>query len=254
MKYIFTDLDDTFLYDLENKKNNMYTAPKKSLEAYNEIINSNVKFIIATGRNYGETVELLKRNNIVCDIIVLDGCVTFDKDTHNLVDYHGISNEDTLMFIDLFTKTNTPFLICDDRNYYGMAYQWAWLPAAIADNDLEVTRFIINGESETLKKAKEVIQPYLEQYDLFEYPTNLVLQNKNSSKGKAILRYCKKHNIELDNICVLGDGINDVSMFEISPNSIYINHGKSMEVKNLSTMQADDFSHGWNQLKEKWNI
>lgn len=250
LKVIFTDLDDTFLYDLENAKNNMYTIPKRSLQAWKEIEAQNITLVIATGRLYGETLELLKRNNINCDVIVMDGCVTFEKENHDLVDFHGISNEDTLELMSLLKKHNLAYFICDDRNYYGMNYQWVWLEQAVKDNDLEVTRLIVHGNETLMHEAKKILAPWNKKFDIFEYPTNLVIQNKNTSKGKAILRYLKKNNIKLNEIAIFGDGINDESMFELKTQSVFIKHGKSQKAKQLATYEADDFLSGWNMLKK----
>lgn len=248
IKAIFTDLDDTFLYDLEKQKNNMYTVPKRSKEALKIILDNNIKFVIATGRLYGETVELLKRNNISCDLIVMDGCVAFDKDEHKLIDYHGISNVQTLEIMKLLRSHNISFFICDDRNYYGMNYQWMWLDQAVKDNDLEITRIIINGNKTLLEEAKKILKPWSSNLDIFEYPTNIVLQNKNTSKGKAILRFLKSHNLNLDEIAIFGDGINDDSMFELNCKSIFIEHGKSKYAKENSTYHAKDFKQGLEKL------
>lgn len=254
LKVIFTDLDDTFLYDYENAKNNMYNVPQKSKDAYNEIVNSGIKFVIATGRLYGEVVELVKRNDLDCDLIVMDGCVAFDKDTHMLTDYQGISNEDTLEMMKLFDSNDIPYFICDDRNYYGLNYQWVWLEQAIKDNDLEVTRIIVHGDKNVTDKAIKILGNYSEKFEIFEYPTNIVIQNKNTSKGQAILRYIEKHNINLDEIAVFGDGINDESMFALNTSSVFIKHGKSQFSKENAKYVANDFAQGWELLKKEYNL
>lgn len=254
LKVIFSDLDDTFLYDLVNKKNNMYTVPKESMEALREIESLGIKFVITTGRLYGEVVELLKRNDIVCDLIVSDGCVAFDKDTHLLTDYQGIENEDILEMMKLLKHENISYFVCDDRNYYGLNYQWVWLDQAIKDNDIEVTRLIVHGDKNITDRAINVLSKFKDKFDIFEYPTNIVIQNKNTSKGKAILRYLDQKNIKLDEVAVFGDGINDESMFALNTQSVFINHGKSDFCKEVATIKSDDFASGWKQLKQFYKI
>lgn len=254
LKVIFSDLDDTFLYDIEKQKNNMYTIPKRSLEALREIESLGIKFVITTGRLYAEVVELLKRNNISTDLIVMDGCVAFEKDTHDLIDFQGISNEDTLQLMKVLKQNNLPYFVCDDRNYYGMNYQWVWLEQAIKDDDLEVTRLIVHGDEKIVSKAIDALKPFNDQFDIFKYPTNIVIQNKNTSKGKAILRFMDKWSLNLDEIAVFGDGINDDSMFELGSQSIFIAHGKSEYAKKTATIIAPDFYQGWQELKKTYNI
>lgn len=248
IKTIFTDLDDTFLYDLEAKKNRMYQIPQRSLDALKQIQDQDIRVVIATGRLYGEVIELLKRNQINLDFIALDGAVCFEKENSNLIDYAGIDSNDALEVIDVLQKNEIEFMICDDRNYYGMHYQWNWLPEAIKSNELEITRFVIQGNQNYLDKAIEVLKDF-DQYDIFNYPGNIILQSKNTSKGKAILRYCLEHDLNIDEVCVFGDGINDESMFETVETSVFISHGKSKRAKELSTYQAKDFLDGWLQIK-----
>lgn len=254
LKVIFSDLDDTFLYDKIKQKNSMYTIPQRSLQALKEIEAANIKFVITTGRLYAEVVELLKRNSISTDLIVMDGCVAFEKDTHKLIDYQGISNQDTLSLMKLMKKNNLPYFICDDRNYYGMNYQWIWLEQAILDDDLEVTRIIVHGNDQIIQKALKVMLPWKNKFDIFCYPTNIVIQNKNTSKGKAIKRFIKKWNMDINEIAVFGDGINDDSMFALKSESVFIQHGKSTYGRENATIIAEDFYDGWCELKTKYDI
>jgi hypothetical protein len=78
------------------------------------------------------------------------------------------------------------------------------------------------------QKLDKKIPRHIESFVSSKY--TLDITNADNSKGKAIKQICLKDNISLDEVAVIGDSHNDISMFEITKHSYAMNEADD-EVK-----------------------
>lgn len=71
---------------------------------------------------------------------------------------------------------------------------------------------------------------------------NVEFSNERSDKGRIIQEYCKIKGIDEDEVAVIGDSGNDLSMIRLFRNS-YAMGNASIEVKQAASYQADDNAH-----------
>lgn len=72
----------------------------------------------------------------------------------------------------------------------------------------------------------------------------------DTSKGKAVSTLCKQLNVSLDDVIVIGDSENDISMLEITKNSYCMQHSKE-NVKKAASHVRDSVASIIYELLEK---
>lgn len=172
-----------------------------NVKAVNKFVDLNNNFIIATGRNFNSLLKEIKEQNINYSYLICnDGSVIYDKD-HNLVRKIAI-NKNTLEKL---------------LNYLSLYFKTIKL-----DNGVELTTNInddIDGVFvlfDDINKAEEVVS-YINQNfnDVHGYLSDnyINIVHIDASKGNAI-KYLQSIN-NYEDIYVVGDGVNDVSMYEV---------------------------------------
>lgn len=94
------------------------------------------------------------------------------------------------------------------------------LEALLAKN-LEIRKVIVfnpDGEFNT-KNRLELIEEFPSLSILSSYPENIEINAKNARKGYGLEKAIEKLGISKDEVAVFGDGLNDLSMFELFPNT-----------------------------------
>ena len=62
---------------------------------------------------------------------------------------------------------------------------------------------------------------------------NIEITSKESDKGKTVKEYCRLKGIKEDEVAVIGDSINDISMFRLFENSYCVRSGQ-LEAKKAA--------------------
>lgn len=248
IKMIVSDLDGTLL-----DKNMMIS--KGNIEAINKVRRQNIRFCIATGRNEQLVKEYIKPLNMTDPLILCNGGVIGHPfQTEKILDI--TLNKDDLREIALYTFKNK--IKC-------MFYTKDYIISALDDNNRldffqernktldkeEQSNFKFISDIETIlshninkivlaehdvSKMNE-IKKILDKYQNFNItswsPGYLDINGKPASKGYALQVLCDHFGYQLDEICVLGDQDNDISMLEIAGISVCMENGVQ-EAKDVS--------------------
>lgn len=99
-----------------------------------------------------------------------------------------------------------------------------------------LTKISIKGDLEVLKGMdKQIVEKLDHSVDTYITATDCIdIVPKGVSKGDSVVWLCKKMGLSLDEIAVVGDSYNDISMLKVTPNSFVMNHGDE-EVKKFGT-------------------
>lgn len=248
MKYIFSDLDHTLLFNGKIRK--------KDLEAIEKWKNAGNKFIIATGRgknmmdiifeNYPNLADYYILNN---GALILDGNKNIlKKDIMNLelakniikeIDKDNflmaIETEDEIYSIGEFKDDICPEVGEKTKN----------IEESYLDNiDLDIIFLNCAPKNSSLKSAIEIYEKLINKYSnnvsIFRNKHWIDIISKNLSKAKGIQNLLEIKGLKPSNIYVIGDSLNDISMFEEYENSYTFNISESL-VKSRSRYTLDNF-------------
>ena len=228
IKLIVSDIDGTLLKEdgtLGSKTNNLLA----------ELMDSGVKFSLATGRLHSAVRGLASEIKLNGAVISLDGSVIKDYSTDKIIFESFIKPSRVkkaiveagkhLVNIALchsdaiyFTENNS--FIPEILSKYGAKYQEVESYDNYINNVLEII-FVSDMQESITKIRDQFIFPRTIGCNISYYRSSskqnmyfLEVRKGGSSKGKAVKRILKHYKMKWANIAVIGDWYNDVSMFE----------------------------------------
>lgn len=252
IKLIVSDMDGTLF------NSNQEISPL-NLAAIKEARKQGVRFMIATGRSVDTIGPTTEKYNLHCGLILLNGAEVRDEDNHIIstinIDYKIIPELNKILnrqgYIPEY-MTNKGSQLCSTREMMERNMGWRMmcldrshtltLEEAIEQGrnsvfqqsltrndtiedmlakDLEIRKIIVfNPDREfNTKNREELIEKFPELSILSSYPENIEINGKYAQKGYGLQKAIEKMGISKEEVVVFGDGLNDLSMFELFPNS-----------------------------------
>lgn len=246
IKYIATDLDGTLFYP-KDKKN---LVSKENLFFLQSFIDNGGKVILASGRSieYGKKVE--KAIGRECILIGYNGAILYENG--ETISSSCIDKDEVKEIIDDVTKIYKlpAVLIMTEKGFYikvregrgifkffyliynkslgnyGEIYHTNNEEFDDAFNNQKIYKlmFFVGITPHKKKQAKELNKMIRNAFTNIESSwCNQVIEitPKNCNKGSRIREYCNLKNIKDDEIFVVGDSGNDISMFKEFPETSF---------------------------------
>ncbi|WP_315081944.1 Cof-type HAD-IIB family hydrolase [uncultured Clostridium sp.] len=235
MKLLASDLDGTLVVGNELKND-------KDLTLINKLKEHGHKLIVSTGRSYDLVIPLIEKYDIEYDYLLLcNGSLIMNR-AHEMVFDEWISNEisnkiindyynnKTLVYLDNYK--NSIFIDNPNLDKYQIGDMMDLFTKKIdiqeamssKDNYKIISLSPVDkdqGKAEQIKD--EIIEKYGEHVEAYRNQFFVDIVPKGCSKGNALKRILKVEDISKDNLYVVGDSFNDVSMFNITHNSYTFN-------------------------------
>lgn len=267
-KYLATDLDGTLLYP-KLKNNYMCKANIDALKVFNKNV------IIVSGRNQLFAKKIcnflsIKETFIACNgaAICCEGKEIFLQhiDTaqlNELIDYVKKTYSKYTMI--LFDSKGNLYSICDDinraietekkhlTNFPKIAYT--------TDKNIDTINELLSKENSIIKI--NVALDYDGKIELYNYLNScnydftlaicngsLEITARGINKGASLKRLTEYMKLSNDDVYVIGDDKNDLSMFNEYPNSFLINHDNNKDLHNKVKHVLDSFKDIKNYIKE----
>lgn len=241
IKLIASDLDGTLL-DEPNR------ISKINLDAIEYAYQKGAKFCFATGR------DLQSVNDITCllkhkPVLLLgNGSEVYDED-ENLVFQNFFNNKYLEEVCEIMNEHDVPHMIFTTDGFYTitdpvevrqrfierigkirnqeMAHIFATNMDKPCNNLVQIediqefakTKKVLKVEgfhynSKPVEDVKKALEKFTELSHLSTGKNNVEVTNLTATKGLALKRYCEYANIKEDEVMVMGDSHNDLSMFE----------------------------------------
>lgn len=241
IKLIASDLDGTLL-DEPNR------ISKINQDAIEYAYNKGAKFCIATGRDLAASKEIIDSFKHKPVLLLGNGSEIYDEN-HKLLLQDFIDNKYLNDILSILHSHNLPHMIFTTDGFYTtMDPKWVQQKfierlqiirnktfADTFENDplkpcnnlvfiQDIEKF--KNEKKILKvegfytnpipveQVKKDLEVFNELSHLSTGPNNVEITNLSATKGLALKKYCELSNIQPDEVMVLGDSHNDLSMFE----------------------------------------
>lgn len=243
LKLIASDLDGTLLnQDQKISPKNRYAISKAQEKG--------VRFVIATGRNYARVQDLLRENQLRCDLLLMNGSEVRDQEG-KIISTINLPRQPLKQVVEMLQNegmesefmTNAETCSIDSREkalfscalrmqcfHPGISFEEG-LKLAHTDPFYTALRFVdgLEGLYETgleLRKIvsyhpdPQVIQRLTRQFNAMEglvcmssFPLNVELTNARAQKGWGLEKAIRAMGIRPEEVVVFGDGMNDYNMF-----------------------------------------
>ena len=266
IKYIATDLDGTLFYPPDKK----HFVSKENLFFVQSFIDNGGKVILVSGRSieYGKQVE--KALGRKCILIGYNGAVLYEN--NNILRSECIDKEEIKNIISDINKTYKipSIMIMTEKGFYikvknsyrllkffyriynklkGKYGEISHFKEKEFDEALENEKvyklmFFIGITNKRKKQAMELNKLIRNIYQNVESSwCNEVIEitPKGCSKGSRVRDYCTINNISDDEICVVGDSGNDISMFKEFKNNSFCMAKAPEVVKKYAKYTIDKF-------------
>ncbi|MGK9476477.1 Cof-type HAD-IIB family hydrolase [Melioribacter sp. OK-6-Me] len=263
IKLVVFDLDGTVI-DSNDRLNEDTIKLVKLLEE------KGVMFTIATGRLANTVVTHILNLGIKIPIIALDGTHIVNPLTNEIIYKSCIKDKHVKRALSLAAKYSMTHVLCStDAVYYttrnSLAVELLEKYGAIFKkvddyNDYlsDVLEIVMMNDfkDNIVKIAHKMSFPYVYGVRSNYYKSHnhggiyyLEIRNIGSSKGKGLLKLCRKLKISIKETAVIGDWYNDISLFETRAVKIAMANAIP-ELKRLADMvtKSDNNNGGINEF------
>lgn len=238
-----------------------------NVEMIQKAIESGIHFVIASGRDYNDITPLISPYNLKCACITGNGAKYINEEG-KIISNAYLPYEQAIQVIEILNKLNIHFMIYTTNGFYSIEakenvqnefieclvklkkvpYDVAYSVAkkhhscfklvelenyktALKDVSIIKVEAFESNENK-INEAKEILKQLKTVSYLSSTAVNLELTNQKATKGKILLETIKNLGINKEEVMVIGDSYNDISMFEIFENSVVMENGPE-EVKAM---------------------
>ncbi len=261
IKLIVSDMDGTLL----SKKGEISEGNTKAIL---EARNLGAKLVIATGRDYSGVDEILKRRNLSYSAILGNGAQYMDENKnmiktaylnkHLLPEILKVFDDLKIHYMIFTTKgfycTKEPEVVCQafiergmkrfKRTREEMVNRDAKMPClnlVKIDNlndfltrDLELIKVeAFHVDEGLIEQAKKQLSSIEGIAYLSSYPDNVEVTDIKAQKGYILESVITDLGIKKEEVMVLGDGLNDLTLFECFPYSYAMGNAVD-EIKKMA--------------------
>jgi len=270
IKMIVSDMDGTLLNEnMEISPANVSAVKRAQSEGYH--------FAIATGRDYPLAFPMLEENGIKCPLIAQNGAQYFDETGKNIYNRglekstvrkmlsifgrHSDIHEELMTNKGIYSDNKDKRFEMVASMIYDMSPDTSYEEAQESANrhldKLQITfvdnyEEIIKDESAIIlkvsvhsKKGREILDPLKDELHqavpilaiTSSSKRNLEINHQNAQKGIAVSQLAKQLGIKADEVMVLGDNLNDLSMMKWAKYSVAMANAEP-EVKDVARFET----------------
>lgn len=259
-KLIATDMDGTVLDD-------KYRVMPELLAAIEKCRDRGIGLVVATGRLYPSALPYVKDLGVKLPVIASNGAVVKDPGTDELL-YHMPVDKDLAIEALRLTKTDTAqrFVTIRDKFYtdapeemtrkYSEALRTDFARVLHLEDAVteDPTMVVIRDGEDEIARLTEVVRQELgdKVYLANSKPFFLDVNNREISKGAALTWLCQRLKIDLSEVIAVGDGWNDLEMFQVAGMAAAVANAPDELKKNADYICSLPTYHGVIEIIEKF--
>ena len=269
IKLVVSDMDGTLL----NKQSKITEG---NLNAIHMLQEKGIEFAIASGRDYRGVYSIIHDYNLHCEAILGNGAQYVDEDGNVVMNCY-MDKSVVERVTNIFVRENIPVMIFTTDGFY-TPYDPTYVRNAFVERNIkrfdetadeydEGGRFasspcnhlihfesyedLLNQDIEIIKveafcmddtqsqichqQLKDIPQiSYLSSFD-----DNCEVCDKNAQKGLILEKVIALKGLQKEEVAVLGDGMNDLTLFECFPYSFTMGNGEQA-IKDLAYRIVND--------------
>lgn len=243
---IFIDIDGT----LRDNNKNISMRTKKAIK---NIIEKGIHVVLSSGRPIKYTEKISKECDASKYIIASDGGIIYNLEQNNIIYKNVISKQAIIELYKIAEQADVRILM--DAGENRVVNKLKYLDGSETILNMDIETFVEKNDvqscamSDTNFEKMEKLQEKIEKIKDIEIKQKLksfgdvkgnkdeimyfFIENKESSKGNAIKKFCEILNIDLKNTIAIGDDYNDISMFKVVGHSVVMENANN-EVKKYA--------------------
>lgn len=268
IKVIAADMDGTLL-------GSDHRISKTTEEAVIKACKKGIRFMVVTGRNFVSAVQALDQTNIVCDYIVSSGAQIRNNDREILSTIH-LPEEECMYLYNKIKEYPIGMMFCSEMENYMIGtweeadkgildyikyfhvnasrkelkdtqlYKLMWAKTKVFSTYTEMKKegapitklFMVSDDVSLLKNIKKEIEQnkILAVSSSFKY--NLEVTDYKAQKGPVLKEYIESLGYTMEEVLVLGDSLNDMSMMEMDFGATVAMANADDEIKKIAKYET----------------
>ena len=247
IKLIAIDMDGTLL----NEKKHIDKAQK---EAIHEAIEAGIKIVLCTGRPLYGILPFYKELglhelDLEGYVILNNGCSIYKTKNWELIDWAEITPDDIDYLYKFSEEYNINFTLVDDTHYFNIGRKPTdelimdakFVFSDITEISLEeaksgkykIIKVLFLGNPKEMENFQKKCENILkDSYSgVLSQPYVYEVLPKNNNKGTGLKKLAEKLGIKQEEVMAIGDGNNDVEMFEYANYSVAMENATELAAK-----------------------
>lgn len=266
IKAVFIDIDDTLT-------NSNREVSMKNQEEIKRCVQKGIKIILASGRSRKEAVDFQEKIGSSPYIISSNGASVYDITTKKEI-YNEVLKKEIVYKLLQFSNENDYIIKLNYKNEL-VLNKALYLDEKDKEKTLEELEKIIDFEDivqcviasfdiEKMKKLKKYLVENFPETKITNESKRLKnpelkpsksyfcdITSSAVSKGKAVRKICEYLKISNQEIIVIGDGENDISMFEETTNSVAMRNALDYVKEKAAYITTSNNEDGVARILEK---
>lgn len=239
IRVVVSDMDGSFL-------DRQGCVSPANAEAVRRLQAAGIRFIVCTGRSYGEAIAPLKQAGIGCDMIAMNGAAVYGANGE-LMEEHLLSMDQVRavfqavkdwqdeLIIHMVTDQGE-FIVAEEavfRHFFltrifpgenrsreeedGLLSVYHRIgPEEFFQKQLKCYKVVTLSEDVALiGRIKEPLKQIPDVCVAASFPTNWEITHRNASKGEGLSEYMRYLGVSLEQVMAFGDGDNDQTMIAL---------------------------------------
>ena len=273
IKVIASDLDGTLL-------GSDHKIVPETVQAIKDACGQGIRFMLATGRGYSGAKSVVQDTGIVCDYILGSGAEVRDSSEQILI-RHGLSidqcreickalenlpvsivflanegdyrigtleeiEESIIQEMILFHENLSREEVVQTSMYRRIRESVKMAPdfQALEEENVSIFKlFIFSADVEMIRKAEQQLHNMEGIAVASSFVTNVEITDEKAQKGPVLKEYIESLGYSMDEVMVLGDSMNDLSMLEMDFGATIAMENAVLELKKVAkyiTKSNDD--------------
>lgn len=257
IKAVFIDIDETLT-------NSNHEVTEETKEAIRNCIKKNIIIILASGRSRNEAISYGKKVGTSPYIISSNGASCYDIEKNKEIYNESLNRKTVLRLLEYADKNDYTIKLNYKNNLVLNVAAYPdeknnELPFSelvnITENEEIVQCVISNKDVTKMQEFKKYLEKNFTDVKITNESKRLKdfnlkpsknyycdINSKKVSKGNAVRKFCDYLGINVEEIIAIGDGENDISMFEVTPNSVAMGNAISIAkiIANYKTDTNDE--------------
>lgn len=248
IKYAYFDLDGTIV-------GKDWKISDENLKAIYYLKNKGIKIGIATGRSYYMAQYAINELEPELPTVAMNGGCIVNNDL-NVLDSNYLDFKEYINIIEIFKKNNIDFMVYTLDGIYSSKANIPFFEKirndVLTNKYKKMFKLVFEPNLDKFKRLNpiKILIPYngFEQKETYislfkNFKTFEIVSSQNdlidifsnkTSKGNAIKWIFKATEKDLDELILFGDNENDISMFNITKNSVVLANGSDDAKQNAT--------------------
>jgi len=235
---LVSDMDGTLL-------NSEKRISNENLNAIDYFVSEGGKFTVATGRMVQSVEQFINQLKMELPAILHNGAKIYDYKNNKIIAQYPIEEDRKEVFerikkdkphigIEIFAEEVVYiYRSCErtkryEKHEFDIVYN---MPEEVWKK--EWLKVLLIGDKKELDELEKEYKSVYDKGTVFRSGANFldVVSNK-VSKGKALEKLIKIHNIDPEKVIAIGDNMNDIEMLERANYGFYIKNGEKRALEN----------------------